>query len=348
MVAVVESETSSPFSRAERLLYDTSMSPDSTIHGYPLDGIVNEVRRYAGFTNKMPISSVRTFVDPSDPVHGPGDDGAIVHVDDRDIVVCGEALSPPFVGSDPHGAGIAAVLANVNDVAAMGGIPLGIVNTVVGPAETTSEVMRGMADASAMYDVPIVGGHLTEQPGPTSLSAFAVGHAERVLSMANVRPGQIVLFACFLDGHMRPDFPFFTSIDNQAERFAADIRVPAHVAAQGAAVAAKDVSMAGALGSLAMLLEFTKLGAEVDLDLMPAPADTDFLKWLISFPSYAFWLTAQPEQAKRCIDIFVENDLVCAAVGQVTDGSAIRLRHLDQSAELIDFTDEAVTGLWVD
>lgn len=322
------------------------MASSPAIHGYSLDMIASEVRRSAGFENKLPISAVRDYFDASDPVHGPGDDGAIVHADGRNIVVCGEALSPPFVGSDPHGAGVAAVLANVNDVAAMGGVPLGIVNTVVGPADTTSEVMRGMVDASSMYDVPIVGGHLTQQDGPTSVSAFAVGHAERVLSMAHVAAGQTVLFACFLDGHMRPDFPFFTSIDNQADRFAADIRVPAQVAAAGAAVSAKDVSMAGALGSLAMLLEFRKLGADIDLGAMPTPADTDFLAWMVSFPSYAFWLTAEPDRSQDCIDIFEANDLTCAVVGTVTSGSTINITHHGDSARLIDFTTEAVTGLW--
>lgn len=330
----------------EHLLYDTVMDRNPTINGYTLRAIVDEVRHYAGFTNKAPISGVSQFFDPSDPIHGPGDDGAVVEVDGHQIIVCGEALSPPFVAADPHGAGIAAVLANVNDVAAMGGVPRGIVNTVVGPAETTSEVMRGMVDAAAMYEVPIVGGHLTQQPGPTSVSAFAVGHAERLLSMANVRPGQTILFACFLDGHMRTDFPFFTSIEQQAHRFAADIRVPATVASSGAASAAKDVSMAGALGSLAMLLEFSGLGGRVDLDRLPTPADTDFLKWLISFPSYAFWLTAEPDVAQRCIDIFTEHDLVCAAVGVVASGPSLQIAFGDEQAELIDFDREVVTGLW--
>jgi len=318
------------------------------IHGHRLDAIVAAVRDYAGFANKLPISSVRQFIDTSDPVHGPGDDGAIVEVDDSHIVVCGEALSPPFVEGDPYGAGVAAVLANVNDVAAMGGVPLGIVNTVVGPTEVTDEVLRGMADASRWYDVPLVGGHLTERPGHTSVSAFAVGNANNVLSMANVRPGQTLLFACFLDGHMRPDFPFFTSIDQQTERFGADVRVLAEVATQSLAVAAKDVSMAGALGSLAMLLEFTRHGAKVDLGRMPIPVDTDFLQWMISFPSYAFWLTTEPNTAQACVDLFTEHELTCVIVGDVTDGSRLTVSHDDVECELIDFDSEVVTGLWAE
>jgi len=322
------------------------MDQPASLNGYSLTEIVDHVRRFAGMTGKGPISAVAEFVDTSDPEHGPGDDGAVVEVGDEKIVACGEALSPPFVQGDPYGAGIAAVLTNVNDVAAMGGIPLGIVNTMVGPAETTHEVMRGMIAGSEMYDVPIIGGHLTEREGETSLSAFAVGSATGVLSMANIKPGQTLLFACFLDGRMRPDFPFFTSIDQQANRFAADVRVLHEVGASGSAVAAKDVSMAGALGSLAMLLEFRGLGATIDLAALPTPEDTDFLKWLICFPSYAFWLAADPNRAQDCIDIFEANDLTCAAVGTVASNSSLVLSVDGGSAELVDFARDSVTGLW--
>lgn len=316
------------------------------LHGYSLEEIVASVREYAGVSGKGPIASVATMIDVSDPVHAPGDDGAIIEVGVESIVACGEALSPPFVQADPYGAGIAAILANVNDVAAMGGIPLGIVNTLVGPREMTSEVMRGMVDAAAMYDVPIVGGHLTERDGETSVSAFAIGEAPGVLSMAHVRPGQRILFGCFLDGEMRSDFPFFRSIDEQQHRFADDVRVLAKVSAEGAAVAAKDVSMAGPLGSLAMLLEFAGLGADVDLEALPVPENTDFLKWLICFPSYAFWLTCEPDTVDACRTIFHEADLHCEEVGTVKSDSMITLSALGAQHDLLDFSNDVVTGLW--
>jgi selenophosphate synthetase-related protein len=322
------------------------MRARAEVRGYSLDKIVETVRHYAGVSGKGPISAIRASIDVSDPIHGPGDDGAIVEVGDHHVVVCGEALSPPFVEADPYGAGIAAVLANVNDVAAMGGTPLGIVNTLVGPAEVTAEVMRGMVDASKMYDVPIVGGHLTERPGDTSVSAFAVGEAPGVLSMAHVAEGQTVLFACFLDGEMRTDFPFFRSIDQQAHRFADDVRVLAEVSKAGAAASAKDVSMAGPLGSLAMLLEFKALGADIDLELLPVPENTDFLQWSICFPSYAFWLTCEPNTVEACRTIFHDADLHCEVVGTVTTDSIIRLSGGGDQLDLLDFRSDSITGLW--
>jgi uncharacterized protein len=311
-----------------------------------LDAVVTAARVHNGLTGKRGISAARRFVDPADPIHGPGDDGAIVEIDGRQVVACGEAISPAFISADPYGAGIAAILANVNDVAAMGGVPRGIVNTVVGRREVTSELLRGMSDAASMYDVPIIGGHLTERDGEASLSAFAIGHAERVLTMANVYPGQELLFACSLDGVMRSDFPFFNTIERQRATLARDVRLLAEVASTGAAVAAKDVSMAGPLGSLAMLLEFTRCGATVDMRKLPMPADTDPLRWLISFPTYAFWLTAEPASAARCAAVFEAKGLTCARVGQTVDGGELQLIDGHCRRLLLDLAKESVTGLW--
>lgn len=311
-----------------------------------LDSVVNEVRNYTGVTGKQTISRARQFVQPGDPIHGPGDDGAIVEVAGHQVVACGEAISPIFVNGDPYGAGIAAILANVNDVAAMGGIPRGIVNTVTGPKNGIDDVMRGMSDAAKMYDVPIIGGHLTESEGENSLSAFAIGHAEQVLTMANVRPGQALLFVCSLEGEMRSDFPFFTTLKRQGPTLARDVRLFSQAAAEGAAVAGKDVSMAGSLGSLAMLLEYTRCGAEVDMRKHPMPADTDPLRWLISFPTFAFWLTAEPERIADCVEIFESKDLICAHVGNVTENGAVVLLDGEHRRTLLDLTSESITGLW--
>ncbi len=311
-----------------------------------LSHLVETVRNHTGTKGKGAISRASRFIRPNDPIHGPGDDGAIVEMAGQKVVACGEAISPPFVEGDPYGAGIAAILANVNDVAAMGGLPTGIVNTVVGPPAVVTQVLLGLEDAAAMYDVPIIGGHLTDSTGPCALSAFALGHAEQVLSMAHVRPGQALLLACCLEGEMRKDFPFFTSIERQKHRLASDVRLLARAASLGLAVAAKDVSMAGSLGSLAMLLEYSRCGAELQMDRHPVPADTDPMKWGISFPTYAFWLAAEPETVADCIALFEDRDLTCAQVGWVRSGGKITLSRAGESQVLFDLATESITGLW--
>ncbi|HLM28742.1 MAG TPA: AIR synthase related protein, partial [Acidimicrobiales bacterium] len=167
------------------------------------------IRSAPGWTDKAHIAVVREVFGPGDWLRGPGDDGAVVAVGGEAVIACGEAILPDFVERDPYGAGVAAVVTNVNDVAAMGAVPVAIVDTVVGPPDTCRAALEGMRFASDLYEVPVVGGHLTSSRDRVALSAFAVGRSVgRPLSATRVAPGQrLALIAC-LEGKMRADFPF--------------------------------------------------------------------------------------------------------------------------------------------
>jgi selenophosphate synthetase-related protein len=181
--------------------------------------------------------------------------------------------------------------------------------------------------------------------GPPSVSAFGVGAATSVLSMRNVKPGQVLLVATCVDGRMRADFPFFPSFAERGDRLADDVRLLAEVAEAGLCVAAKDVSMAGVLGSAAMLLEWAGAGAVVDLSALPRPADVPMPTWAITFPCYSFVLCTPPERVTACRDAFRSRGLECEAVAELDSSGMLRVRLENEERLLLDLVDEPVTGL---
>jgi len=310
-----------------------------------LDEVVAAVRSNPSVAAKRAIGLVSDVLGDHGWLDGPGDDGAALDVDGHTVIACGEALFPPFVRADPYGAGIAAVLTNVNDVAAMGGLPLGIVDTVVADEATARTALEGMRYASQLYRVPIVGGHLTISDAGPSISAFAVGSARAVLSATHVRAGQDLVVAACVDGTMRADFPFFPSFDERGKDLADDVRLLHTVANAGLAVAAKDISMAGLVGSLAMLLEWGGFGASVDLDELPAPPGVALARWCNCFPCYGFLLTCEPTTTADCIRAFTARGLAAARVGGVDGSGVIVLRSGDRGEPMVDLAAEPVTGL---
>ena len=294
---------------------------------------------------KSHLRLVTDVLGPTDWMGGPGDDAAALPFDSSFVLVAGEAIYPPFVEADPFGAGIAAVLANVNDVAAMGGRPLAIVDTIVGPEEAARKLLEGMRAAAEAYGVPIVGGHLTQLSAAPSLSAFVLGRTARVLSSRNAAPGQALMLACCLEGRMRQDFPFFSSIRERGPRAAKDLELLSVVAERGLCAAAKDVSMAGLIGSLAMLLERNRLGVSLDLERLPRPADVALPTWLSAFPSFAFLLCAPPAATESCRRLFHERGLTCEVIGELDSSGKIRARLGGEEALLLDLETEVVTGL---
>jgi uncharacterized protein len=312
-----------------------------------VEEIAAAVRALPGLRAKAPIALVAEVLGGSDWSAGPGDDGAAVAAGDETVVVGGEVMLPAFVQADPFAAGVAAMLTNVNDLAAMGAEPLALVDTIVAPEAVARKALEGLRHASGLYRVPIVGGHLTIHDGPPSLSAFGLGRATpgRVLSVRHAAPGQSLLVAGCIEGSMRRDFPFFGSFDARGGELAGDVRTLAGIAADGAAVAAKDVSMAGILGSLGMLLECGGLGVTVDLDALPRPADVGLVEWLGCFPCLLFLLCAPPVREKDCMAAFHDRGLVAEVVGTLDDSGLLQITAGGATATVLDVRNEPVTGL---
>ena len=310
-----------------------------------LAALAASLRDLPGVRAKADIGLVAEVFGGGDWYAGPGDDGAVLPDGPGQVVVGGEAILPAFVVADPYGAGIAAVLANVNDLAAMGARPVALLDTVVGDEATSREVLRGMHWAANLYDVPVVGGHLTRTDGPPSLSAFGIGRADRVLSATHAAAGQVLVLGCCLEGTMREDFLFFRSFDQRGDRLAGDVRLLADLATAGTALAAKDVSMAGLVGSLAMLLEPGRLGVTVDLEVLPVPDGVPLADWLGCFPCFAFLLTCPAERVQECLEAFRSRDLTAAALGVLDQTGQVRLRRGEEVATVFDLAREGVTNL---
>ncbi|MFN2478630.1 MAG: AIR synthase related protein [Pseudonocardiaceae bacterium] len=308
--------------------------------------LVRTLRAHPGLRGKAAIGLVSEVLGPADWICGPGDDGAVVNTLGGQVVACGEALWPPFVAADPYGAGFAAVLTNVNDLAAMGALPLGIVDTIVGSEAVARSALLGMRRAGEFYDVPILGGHLTLHDGEPAVSAFGVGTTSgQALSVTRVRAGQSLLVAAALDGRLRPDFPFFRAFEERGSRCAGDVRLFAGLAESGACVAAKDISMAGLVGSLAMLLEWGRHGVVLDLEAVPVPSGLGLPAWLTCFPSFGFLLCAPAGRETDCAQPFLDRGLHAAVVGRINDSGQLALRLGSASATVLDLAIDDVTRL---
>lgn len=310
-----------------------------------LDGLVAAVRANPAMAQKASIAMVRDAFGAGDWLAGPGDDGAVVDAAGTNVVVCGEAIFPPLVERDPYGAGVAAVLTNVNDVAAMGAVPLAIVDTITGDEPHCRAVLDGMRYASELYAVPVVGGHLTLTSGTPALSAFAMGVCTTPLTAAAARPGHRLALLVCLEGEMRDDFPFFRSFAERGARLAGDVRLLSHLAGEGICAAAKDVSMAGLIGSLAMLLEPSRCGVRIAVDDIPVPAGVTLASWLTCFPCFAFLLCVPDDRVDGCRAAASARGLTLACLGTLDDSGQIRLTDETGEVTAFDLRNEEITGL---
>jgi uncharacterized protein len=305
-----------------------------------LKALVDAVRTAPGLLGKRDLQIVeRLGID--------GDDAALVPHAGEYLVVCGEAISPPFLEADPFGAGTAAVVTNVSDVRAMGGRPLALVDMLVSPdPEHARTVLDGIAWAGELLAVPVAGGHLTIGH-PPALSASCTGVARRPLRSSAARPGDVLLAAFALDGrYMSATRPYFTALHDRApERLREDGEALVEVAEAGICHAARDISMPGVAGSLLQMLEGAGCGATLDLDRLPRPDGAPLERWLLTFPSFGFLLAAKPEHAEAASWAFTRRGLACAPCGEFDRTRVLRLASGGSEAPVWNLARTPLTGL---
>ena len=307
----------------------------------PLEQLAAAIRDSPAIASKRDLALLTRLGSPLD-----GDDGAAIAHGDEYLIVCGEAIHPEFVRSNPHAAGAAAVITNVSDVRALGGRPVGLVDMLVSPDRAHAEaVLDGLAWAAGLLGVDVVGGHLTLGHEP-SLSASCTGVARRPLSAANAKPGDELLAAFCVEGRYTGNTPFFSSLrDRPPDALRDDGEALVEVADSGAVHAARDVSMPGTAGSLLQLLEIAGCGATLELDRVPRPEGVSIERWLETFPSFGFLLVAPPGAASEAVEPFLRRGLACATCGRLDDSGVLRLAAAGGSTALWDLNVEPLTHL---
>lgn len=315
-----------------------------------LHALVEQLRASRGFAHKTDISGVVSAFAQGPATELPitltvpnGDDTAAWsdgHGGHHLLAI--EGLVEDFIERMPWFAGYSAVMVNISDIYAMGGRPSAVVNALWSADWPMAHSMiDGMAQACARYGVPMVGGHSNRRSPRPQLAVAIAGHAQRLMRSFQAQPGDQLLMAADLRGQWQAPFPYWNaSTTAPAERLRGDLEVLAQLADDGLCDAAKDISMAGALGTTLMLLECSQVGATIDLACIPRPAElphTEWLRWLTAFPSFGFVLSVRPQHAAAVAQRFHARDLACAAIGQVHSGSQLTLHAGADSALLWDW-----------
>ncbi|HLU59561.1 MAG TPA: MSMEG_0567/sll0787 family protein [Pseudonocardia sp.] len=248
-----------------------------------------------------------------------GDDGA--PVPGTDVVAACDAILPSMVERDPEWAGWCGVLVNVNDLSAMGAGPLGLLDAVAGrDASFTSRVLSGLRAASAAWGVPVLGGH-TQLGTPAALSVTALGRTDRPVPAGGGRPGHAVRLTADLGGGWRRGHTG-RQWDSTTSRTTEELRLIGSAVARTAPAAAKDVSMAGLVGTLGMLAEASGCAAVLDVAAVPRPDGASTGDWFTCFPGSAFLTADVPERP-------------VAPAGPATTATCGELVPADGAAELV-------------
>jgi selenophosphate synthetase-related protein len=117
------------------------------------------------------------------------------------------------------------------------------------------------------------------------------------------------------------------------------------IAEKGLAQAAKDVSNAGILGTISIMIENSGKGAIIEVDSIPNPVEIGLSDWLVCFQSFGFVLSITQKNSEAVIALFKEREITAAVMGKVTDSSVIILQNGPESKVLFDLKKDKITGI---
>jgi hypothetical protein len=320
-----------------------------------LKDIINEIKCYPGITRKGPIGRVAEVLKDLDAeissqvVTGFGEDAAALKYNDHYLLLAAEGMWPQFVKAEPYAAGKAAVMASVNDIYAMGGKPLALVNVLSAATEDDCRlIMEGVRKGCQKLRVPMVGGHLNPDAGETSLSVAILGTAQRLLQCTNAREGQKIVLAVDLkgiDGQCKSVESWDANSGKTSAYIVERLEILPSLAEAEICQTAKDVSNGGILGTLALLCECSRKGCVVMLDEIPQPPGVHLLKWLKSFLSYGFILCVDDHNLSPCLDSFHTKGIAAEVIGEIVEQPQVVLRSQGTEEVLYDFNRDSIIGI---
>lgn len=250
-----------------------------------------------------------------------GDDAA--PVPGTNVVAACDAVVAALVERDPEWAGWCAVLVNVNDLAAMGATPLGLLDSVAGRDEAhVGRVLSGLRAAAHAYGVPVLGGH-TQLGVHAALSVTALGTTDDPVPAGGGRSGDELRLIADMAGSWRRGYAG-RQWDSSTSRSPDELRQLVSTLARHRPAAAKDVSMAGMVGTLAMMAEASGTGADIDVACVPSPEGTVLADWMTCFPGFALLTADRPGRAGPD-----SPTATVATIGRLTDQPGVRLRWPD-------------------
>jgi thiamine-monophosphate kinase len=261
---------------------------------------------------------------------GPGDDCAVLRIDREQVLVttdqCADGVHFVLSQCGPEAAGYKVMARNLSDIAAMAGLPLAAVATVMLPRgmadKDVQDIYRGLRRSADAFDCPIVGGDVGSWDGRLVLTVTLLGRpaAGKPILRGGARVGDAICVTGALGGSLA---------SGKHLSFTPRIREAAALAGRVELHAMIDISD-GLAGDLWHICRESGVGAEVVAEALPlSPAAREAADPLEAALSdgedYELLFTLAPEGAQELIkDRPLELGIAC--IGKIVAGTGMKLR----------------------
>ena len=299
-----------------------------------LSFIADKIRNYSGLLRKKPIEDVfNELVLQGQPGLAPpnfGDDAAAIPWKDGFMLLAADGIMPMLLINEPYAAGKASVMVTVNDIYAMGGRPLAMVNVLAsGDEDHRRKVVQGIRKGCEKLQVPMVGGHLHPDASPQApaLSVAILGWAQKVLHGYTAQEGDDLILAVDLNGKVgcHSVISWDANSGKTPQQLVHRLEALPIIAENNWAHAAKDISNAGIIGTISIMMENSEKALTLTLNPFQIHRKLPFRTGFFLFKASVSRLSVPPHQSTQVIGLFHERNITATVIGKVLDQPESRL-----------------------
>jgi len=294
--------------------------------------LADSIRNNKNIIQKKEINPIVQYIDSnsykSERIFSDiGEDSAAIRDGETYTLITTDRIITSFIENYPFGAGFSSILVSVDDIYACGGTPLGASIILSYKKEKIGkQILQGICEGSNKFKVPIIRGHTNTNGVCYELSSTMIGEIEKenYISAGGARVGDYIILATDFDGKIGKASKFFfdTTTFKTSEEVLRKRKSMNTIAEKHLANASKDISNGGIFGTILQLINYSNVGADIDINKIEIPpilkeANYDLIMYSNMYLTTSYVLTAQRENCESMVEIFKEFGLQANVIGKI-------------------------------
>ncbi|MFX1443546.1 MAG: AIR synthase related protein [Promethearchaeota archaeon] len=321
-----------------------------------LEKIVDSIRNNENILEKKGLAPIIDFVDVNSfknltRIHSDiGEDSAAINFNESYILVTTDRIRTDFIENFPYGAGFSAILVSIDDIYACGGFPLAASLIISYEDEDKGKkILEGICDASKKFHVPIIRGHTKARGKTYELSSTVIGEIKKndYISARNAQVNDKIILAVDFEGKVgkASRYYFDTTTFKNSENVLRKRKAMNIIAQSHLAHSSKDISNSGIFGTILQLIQYSGVGANININKIVIPPILKELDYTIEiytkmYLTTSFILTAPEKNCEKILEIFKDYGLNASIIGKIIKNkNLLRLNegNENKSVDVIKF-----------
>ncbi|MHA1794086.1 MAG: AIR synthase related protein [Promethearchaeota archaeon] len=274
-----------------------------------------------------------------------GEDSAAIHFGNDFLLISTDMINPKFIDKNPFSAGYSAIIVGIHDIYASGGSPLAATIEIQARSnDVVLEIIRGAKKAANQFHIQITRGHTSIFKGDPALAATILGKMKKddYVSAGGAQPEDKIVIIWSPDGRVSPNGPFWDAITFKDEKQLTEMFSSLNILASNHLIhACKDISNSGLIGTIFMMLNYSKKGGVISIDKLMksfnAKSLDDLSWWVLAYITGGFVGAVSSSNVENARKICNENGLKFNVIGTIDETTKLKIDTGEKILELHDW-----------